>query len=197
MKLASALKLQELHSTAAGTQATNPDSRSADEWIKKYLSDKQKRLNDLRVQLNTLLGPEKGEVHGSWRADKPPIYDQDPRKVAGGGKWAVVSPEGEIISTWQSKEEAERAAYAVWKGITPSSTGATAGARVKKLQAVDVFSDPQLMEQGRKKFIKHPKPDVVKLADWMRTGDQRPSSGGGAAGTGGAAGPSGGGAGSS
>ncbi len=266
MKLAQVLKLQELHSTAAGTQATVPDSRSADEWIKKYLSDKQQRLNDLRVQLNTLLGPGKGEVHGegtsegaskgwdergrgrkptilitdngwygkngfykngdgmnhfdtltkfklvkgddplpsyldafkqgyvriefpynrkssvmleglgvdsfrdalarlpsetktvmlewwepkpysnqlskeeaidlyaSWRADRPSLQNQRIKRVATGGKWAVVDPDGLVISTWKTQEEAELAAYAMWKGITPSSTGATAGARVKKLE---------------------------------------------------------------
>jgi hypothetical protein len=331
MKLAQTLKLQELQSTAAGTQATVPDSRSADEWIKKYLDDKNKRLNDLRRSMNFLLGPEKGEmqsegtsegaskgwdtrgrgrkslqlvtgdgwyahgkfypvnsgeqhidvavrdglapkmrgapsyekvftqpdivrirtskiyggdrpetimnlegstkedlknvlavlprdiktvnlewwhpkydssgiiskeeaidVYAAWRMDKPPIDEQDVRKVAGSGKWLVVSPEDEIISRWETQDEAEKAAYANWKGITPSSTGATAGARVKRLQAEDVFSDPALMEQGRRDFIKHPKPRAVQLADWLREGDHRPSSAGGAAGNGGTAGGGGG-----
>lgn len=321
MKLSSTLWFIDVKAHAAGTQATVPDSRSADSWIKKYLDDKNKRLNDLRVQMNTLLGPGKGEVHGegtsegaskgwdergrgrkgqtgenrgrratdkigslitgtgwyangqfyplqdgeehmraairlglanahavysdmfqkpnvvrvriynygvadletgkkeylkdalaalprevntvnmewwyprvvttgrmskeeaidlyaAWRMDKPPISEQDPKKVAGGGNWAVTSSEGEIISTWQTEEEANNAAYVYWHGIIPSSTGATGGARVKKLQAVDVFSDPNLMEQGRKKFIKHEKPNVVKLADWLRDGDHRPSSAG-------------------
>lgn len=177
-----------IKAAVAGTQATTPDSRKADAWIKDYLDKKQKRLNDLRVQMNTLLGPEKGEVHGSWREDKPPVWEQMPQRAAGGGKYAVVDPEGRIISTWQTEEEAENAAYALWKGIAPSSTGATAGARVQKIEAEDVFSDPELMEQGRRDYIGHEKPDPVKLADWLRDGDQRPSSGGGAAGTGGAGG---------
>ncbi len=320
MKLAQVLKLQELQSTAAGTQATVADSRTADEQIKAILDRKNKRLNDLRVRLNFLLGPEKGELHSSWRADRPSLENQRIKRVATGGKWAVVDPDGYVTSTWQTEEEAQKAAYAMWKGITPSSTGATAGARVKKLEtsgtsegaskgwdkrgrghlhtaafgkrvvtalseavpeanfkvvgsvakqgysrndldirlifkpaedpgfddemharferalrklgftqlgqtdhgdvytstkarklvidfwfgeptedqlafgdmaAVDVFSDPQLMEQSRKKFIKHGKPRVVKLADWLRDGDHRPSSAGSTAGTGGAGGPGG------
>lgn len=317
MRLAQTLKLQELQSTAAGTQATVPDSRSADSWIKKYLDDKNKRLNDQRVRMNSLLGPEKGELqsegtsegaekgwdsrgrgrksssepkalitragwygkdkfypkasnedhqdmlhrlgikdpngfngmmiafqkgyvritmgvskaylegidknsfrdalanlpkavetveldwhepkynheilskeeaidmYASWRADKPPVSEQDIRKAASGGAWAVVTPDGEVLSTWQTQQEAENAAYSNWKGITPSSTGATAGAKVKRVkdvQAEDVYSDPQLMEQGRKKFLKHDKPMAVKLADWLRDGDHRPSSAGKAAG---------------
>lgn len=131
-------------------------------------------------------------LYAAWRVDKQPTYAQDPRKVASGGKWAVVSPEDEIISTWQSEDEAKKAAYVYWRGIAPSATGPTGGARVKKIAAEDVFSDPALMEQGRRDYIGHPKPRVVKYADWLREGDHRPSSAGGAAGTGGAGGSSGG-----
>src|SRR5208283_1915757 len=55
MKLADTLRLQNLNAYAAGSQATAPDSREADAWIKKYLDDKNKRLNDLRVLLHRKL----------------------------------------------------------------------------------------------------------------------------------------------
>lgn len=177
MNLEQSIWFQEkMKAAAAGTQATVPDSRKSDDWIKNYLDAKQKRLNDLRVSLNTLLGPEKGEVHGSWRADKPPLWEQKPERAAGGGQYAVVDPEGRVISTWHSKAEAENAAYALWKGIAPSSTGATAGARVQKIAAEDVFNNPELMEKSRRDYIGHGKPRVVKYADWLRDGDHRPSS---------------------
>jgi hypothetical protein len=124
-------------------------------------------------------------------------YNQSPEKMAGGGKWAVVDQEGLIISVWKTREEAEKAAYPMWRGISPSSTGATAGTKIKRLSAADIFLDTEHGDKTRSKFIKHPKPKVVKLADYLRHGDLRPSSqfhhGGGAAGTGGASGPGGGG----
>jgi hypothetical protein len=118
----------------------------------------------------------------------------------------VVDPEGLLISTWDTKEEAENAAYALYHGIAPSSTGATAGARVvrladwkAKIEAADIFQDTEYGDRTRAKFLKNPKPKAVKLADFLRTGDRRPSSvnPGGAAGAGGVAGPSGGGGGTS
>lgn len=55
MNLANTLKLQNLNAGSAGTQATVADSRSADEWVKRWLDDKNKRLNDLRQSLHKLL----------------------------------------------------------------------------------------------------------------------------------------------
>jgi hypothetical protein len=119
-----------------------PDSRSTDEWIKKFLDDKNKRLNDLRRNLNHLLGPEKGEwraevdadeLEAAYREDKKTAFPQAKTRIAGGGKWAVVSPEDEIISTWATEEEAWRAARPYWMGLLPSATGPTGGARVKRL----------------------------------------------------------------
>lgn len=215
MKLADTLKLQNLEAYAAGSQATNPDSRKADDWIKKYLDDKQKRLNDLRVALHNKLdfnlrsyvatgasekerqAQEQG-ISGSWQVYKDTL-NQHPERMAGnGGKWAVVDREGLILSTWDTKEEAEEASFPVYHGIAPSATGPTSGTVVKKLEAEDMFQNPDLGDKTRAKFLKHPKPKVVKVADWLRDGDHRPSShGGGAAGTGGAGGPSGGGGGTS
>lgn len=193
MNISQTLKFSEMKAYAAGTQATTPDSRSADEWVKQYLDRKNKRLDDLRKTLHNLLDyPEPVQIESAFRADKPPLYNQMPERVASGGQWAVTSPEGEILSTWPTKALAERAAFPLYKGLSPSSTGATAGARVKKLHATDIFDDPELDDKTRAKFIKGPKPRVVKLADFLRLGDLRPSSnGGGAAGTGGAGGPSG------
>lgn len=70
MKLASTLKLQEMQSAVAGTQATVADSRSADEWVKRWLDEKNQRLNDLRRQLNYILGPEKGQLRSSREDEK-------------------------------------------------------------------------------------------------------------------------------
>ena len=213
MKLADTLRLQNLNAYAAGSQATAPDSREADAWIKKYLDDKNKRLNDLRVLLHRKLdfglrsyvetgasdkeneAAERG-IRGSWQVYKD-TQNQHPERMAGGGKWAVVDRDGLILSVWETKEEAEEASFPVYHGIAPSFTGPTAGTKVKKLEAEDIFSDPDLGDKTRAKFLKHPKPKVVRVADWLRVGDHRPSSGGGAAGTGGAAGPSGGGGGTS
>lgn len=136
MNLANAIKLKSLDGAAAGTQATVPDSRSADDWIKKFLDDKNKRLNALRRELNHLIGPEKGEWHAAVREDKKSAFPQSPGKTAQGGRWAVVSPEDEIISTWPSKEEAYRAAFPYWRGLLPSATGPTGGARVKRVRDV-------------------------------------------------------------
>jgi hypothetical protein len=195
MKLAEVLKIQELQGAAAGTQATSPDSRSADEWIKGYLDRKNKRLNDLRESLHRLLdyrverttGDGRKEIEAAFNVYKD-VSLQDPDKVASGGQWAVTDLEGLIISTWDTEEEANMAAFPLYKGIAPSSTGATAGARVKKLEAADIFQNEELGDRTRAKFLKHPKPPVVKLADWLRTGDHRPSSAGGAAGNGGTGG---------
>lgn len=55
MNLANTLRLQNLNAGSAGAQATVPDSRSSDEWIKKFLDAKNKRLNDLRKSLHKLL----------------------------------------------------------------------------------------------------------------------------------------------
>jgi hypothetical protein len=188
MNLEQTLVLQHLRAAAAGTQATTADSRAADEWIKNWLDKKQERLNNLRVQMNTLLGPEKGEVHGAYNVYKPVISEQEPEKYANGGKWAVTDMEGLIISTWPTEAEAEEAAYPIYRGILPSATGPTGGARVRRLDAADVFTDPDLSNKTRARFLKHPKPDIVKLADWLRMGDHRPSSAGGAAGSGGTGG---------
>lgn len=205
MNISQTLKFHGLQAAAAGTQGTVPDSRKSDEWIKGYLDRKNKRLDDLRKSLHNLLDypPElneykRPEMNAAFRADKPPTYNQQPEKVASGGEWAVVSPEDEIISTWETKALAEQAAFPLYKGLSPSSTGATAGARVKKLHATDIFDTPELGDETRAKFIKGPKPRVVKLADFLRMGDLRPSSHGqGSAGTGGTGGPSGGGSGTS
>jgi hypothetical protein len=132
-------------------------------------------------------------LYCSWRADRPSLGNQRIERVATGGEWAVVDPDGYVISTWQTEEEAEAAAWPIYKGILPSATGPTGGARVKKLSAADIFQDTEYGDKTRAAYLKHPKPQVVKLADWLRDGDQRPSSAGGAAGTGGAGGPSGGG----
>ncbi len=132
-------------------------------------------------------------LYSSYNIYKPSItWEQHPEKIAGGGQWAVTDLEGLIISTWKTRAEAYRAAFALYKGLAPSSTGATAGARVKHLSAADIFDDEELGDRTRAKFLKHPKPEVVKLADRLRMDDWRPSShghGSGAAGTGGAAGP--------
>lgn len=189
MNLANTIRLQNLNGGAAGAQATVPDSRSADEWIKNWLDKKNKRLNDLRQQLHQLLDyPEPvDEVSGAYREDKKSIFKQMPGRVAGHGSWAVVSPEGEIISRWDTREQAERAAWPAWNGVKPSATGASGGARVKYISAADIFQDDDLDNRTRAKFLKHPKPRVVKDADVLRMGDRRPSSHGqGSAGTGGA-----------
>ena len=188
MNLANTIKLQTLEGGAAGAQATVADSRSADEWIKKWLDDKNKRLNDLRKELHQLLDfPQPVEIDGAYREDKKSKFEQMPGRVSGTGRWAVVSPEGEIISRWSTKAEADRAAWPAWNGIMPSATGPTGGARVKKLAAADIFQDTDLGDKTRRKFLKHDKPQVVKDADILRIKDRRPSSHGqGSAGTGGA-----------
>lgn len=193
MNLEQSLAMKDLYAAVAGTQATSPDSRAADEWIKDYLDKKNKRLNDLRRSLTTLMGPEKGEVHAVYNVYKPVMSEQTPDKVANGGQWAVMDMEGLILSTWPTQQEAEEAAFPIYRGILPSATGATGGARVKKLEAADVFQDPNYNDKMRRniRVLQHPKPKVVQYADWLRTGDHRPSSAGGAAGTGGAGGPSG------
>lgn len=200
MNINQTISFMDIRADVAG-QDHSPESRSSDTWIKNYLDRKNKRLNDQRVRYHNLLDQMKqiqpGEISASWRVDKPPLYKQDPRKSSPGGKWAVVSPEDEIISTWPTREEALRAAYGFWEGLAPSSTGATSGARVKRVKdivhAADIFQDTEHGDKTRAKFLKHPKPQVVKLADSLRDKDQRPSSfGHGAAGSGGAAGPSGG-----
>lgn len=199
MNISQTLKFHGLQAAAAGTQATVPDSRKADEWIKGYLDRKNKRLDDLRKTLHNLLDyPQPVDIDGAFRADKSATYLQQPEKVASGGDWAVVSPEDEIISTWPTKAQAEQAAFPLYKGLAPSATGATGGARVKRLAAADIFDTPEMGDETRAQFIKGPKPRVVKLADFLRMGDLRPSSHGqGSAGTGGAGGPSGGGSGTS
>lgn len=193
MNLANTIKLQNLNAGAAGAQATVPDSRSADEWIKKFLDDKNRRLNDLRKELHSLLDfPQPVEIDGAYREDKKSIFEQMPGRVAGYGRWAVVSPEGEIISRWDTKAEADAAAWPAWRGIKPSATGASGGARVKRLAAADIFQDEELGNRTRARFLKHPKPRIVKDADILRLGDRRPSSHGqGSAGTGGAGGSTG------
>jgi hypothetical protein len=192
MNLANTIKLQTL-GASAGAQATVPDSRSADEWIKKYLDDKNKRLNDLRKELHQLIDfPQPVEIDGAYRVDKLSKFEQMPGRVAGHGSWAVVSPEGEIISRWDTKAEADQAAWPVWKGLKPSATGASGGARVVRLKrkdiaAADIFEDQDLGDSTRRRFIKHDKPQAVKDADILRLKDRRPSSHGqGSAGTGGA-----------
>lgn len=138
------------------------------------------------------------DLYCAFRADKSATYLQKPERVASGGRWAVTSPEGEILSTWPTKALAEQAAFPLYKGLLPSSTGATGGARVKRLHAMDIFDNEELDNKTRAQFIKGPKPRVVKLADFLRMGDLRPSSHGqGSAGTGGAGGPAGGGGGTS
>jgi len=196
VNLRDAMKVYTLDFAAAGGQATVADSRSADEWIKKWLDEKNKRENDLRVKLHALLDhpPQldeylRPEMKAAFRADKPPIYEQKPGRVASGGRWAVVSQEGEIISTWKTEDEAKRAAKPYWRGILPSATGPTGTAQVKYIQAADIFVDPELQDRTRskQKVLQHPKPKVVKDADQLRMGDRRPSSHGqGSAGTGGA-----------
>lgn len=193
MNLAETLRLRTLKASSAGAQATVPDSRSADEWIKKWLDNKSKRQDDLRKELHSLLDfPNPVEIDGAYREDKKSAFEQMPGRVAGFGRWAVVSPEGEIISRWNTKAEADAAAWPAWNGIKPSATGASGGARVKKLSAADIFQDPDMGDRTRARFLKHGKPRVVKDADILRVGDRRPSSHGqGAAGTGGAGGATG------
>lgn len=153
MNLANTIKLQTLGAGAAGAQATVPDSRSADEWIKKFLDDKNKRLNALRKELHSLLDfPQPVEIDGAYREDKKSIFEQMPGRVAGHGRWAVVSPEGEIISRWDTKAEADAAAWPAWKGIKPSATGASGGARVKRLRAGGPGSGCKGENCGRKAY---------------------------------------------
>jgi hypothetical protein len=295
MNLRNTLKYRDMKAAVAGTQATHADPRSADEWIKKFLDDKNKRQNDLRVRMHNLLDhppkldeylrPEmkaygtsegvkkewdtrgrgvgqrgasywkrkykeagvempiinytvkhKSQYEGEFNLElntsegmyhqrgenvkdakekflgwylemklrKKGIeaaynnykdtFNQHPEKMAGGGKWAVMDQEGLILSVWNTQEEAEAAAWPMWRGIAPSDSGPTAGTKVKRLAAADIFVDEEHGDKTRSRFIKHPKPKVVKLADALRLGDWRPSShgGGGAAGVGGTAGPSGG-----
>jgi len=209
MKLQDVIRFQNIRAAAAGTQATVADSRSADEWIKNYLSDKQKRLDDLRKTLHNLLDrPPKldeymrPEMKAAFRADKLfPL--QKPGRVGGTGRWAVITPDGEILSRWETKAEADAAAWPLWRGIKPSATGPTGGARVVELgdedevttndilnvEAADIFDTPELQEKTRNKHkvLRHPKPRAVQDADILRLGDRRPSSHGqGSAGTGGA-----------
>lgn len=209
MRLTDTCRLHGIAGAAAGTQATVVDSRKADDWIKQYLSDKQKRLDDLRKELHGLLDhpPKMDEYmrpeqtfHGSYREDKrSPI--QQPGRAPGHGRFAVCSPEGEIISRWPTKEEARSAAWGMWRGISPSATGATGGARVVEIDenaseildpldvhAADIFQDPDHQDKTRNKFkvLRHKKPRAVEDADRIRMGDNRPSSHGqGSAGTGG------------
>lgn len=192
MNLANTLKLQNLKASSAGAQATVPDSRSADEWIKKWLDNKNKRLNDLRQELHNILDyPTPVEIESAYRNDKNNgPKEQEPGKVGGTGSWCVVSPEDEIISRWKTKAEADAAAWPAYKGILPSATGPAGGARVKHLSEImgaDIFQDEELGDRTRAAFLKHPKPRIVKDADILRKGDRRPSSHGqGSAGTGGA-----------
>jgi hypothetical protein len=160
MNLAETLKLRNIKASAAGAQATVPDSRSADEWIKNWLDKKNKRLNDLRQELHNLLDfPEPVEIESAYREDKKSLFEQMPGRVAGHGRWAVVSPEGEIISRWDTKEEADAAAWPAYKGIKPSATGASGGARVKKLAAGGPGSGCQGPNCGR------PKSRMAELKD--------------------------------
>lgn len=192
MRLADVIKLHHpVQAAVAGTQATVADSRSADEWIKNWLDQKNKRLNDLRKELHNLLDfPEPVEIDGAYREDKKSAFKQMPGRVGGSGPWCVVSPEMEIISRWATKKEADSAAWGAWNGIRPSATGATGGARVKhisELDAADIFDSTDLGDKTRARFLKHSKPQVVKDADILRLKDRRPSSHGqGSAGTGGA-----------
>jgi hypothetical protein len=141
MNIRQTLAMQDIWAHAAGTGSTSPDSRKSDAWIKDFLDQKQKRLNDLRQDLHNKLDHPpaldeylRPEMKAAWRADKTPVYSQDINKVASGGSWGVISPDGEVISTWKTKKEAENAAFALYKGLSPSSTGATAGARVEKIK---------------------------------------------------------------
>lgn len=157
MKLNDAIKVSNLD-FASGTQATVADSRSADEWIKKWLDEKNKRQNDLRVSLHKLLDHPptldeylRPEMKAAFRVDKPPIYEQKPGRVASGGRWAVVSQEGEIISTWQTEEEAKKAAKPYWRGLLPSASGPTGTAQVKYIAAGGPGSGCQGPNCGRPK----------------------------------------------
>jgi hypothetical protein len=198
VNLANTLRLQNLKAANAGAQATVADSRSADEWVKRWLDDKNRRLNDLRARLHNLLDHPpaldeylRPEIKAAYRNDKNNgPKDQMPGRVAGTGNWAVVSPEGEIISRWPTKAEADAAAWPAWRGIKPSATGASGGARVVRLRrvsAADIFEDVEHGDKTRRKFLKKDKPQIVKDADILRLRDRRPSSHGqGSAGTGGA-----------
>jgi len=151
MKLADTIKLRNLHGAAAGSQATVPDSRSADQWIKNYLDKKNQRLNDMRMKLHRLLdfnqkgyvktGPSDKEneaaergIWGAWNVYKDTV-NQDVDLI-GDKPWAVVDPEGLVISTWDTRDEAVQAAWPMYHGIAPSSTGATAGTRVMRTSEV-------------------------------------------------------------
>lgn len=66
MNIAQTLAFQQMKAAAAGAQGTVPDSRKADEWIKSYLDRKNKRLDDLRKSLHTLLDyPQPVEIAGA------------------------------------------------------------------------------------------------------------------------------------
>ncbi len=55
MNLSQTMAIQSLKANVAGTQATTPDSRASDQWVKNYLDAKSKRLNDTRERLNNLM----------------------------------------------------------------------------------------------------------------------------------------------
>lgn len=149
MKLQDTIRLHNLKAAVAGTQATVVDSRSSDDWIKKFLSDKQKRLDDLRKNLHNLLDHPPGldeymrpeqTLRAAYREDKR-FDPQKPGRVGGYGKWAVVTPEGEILSRWPTKQEADEAAWPVWRGLKTSDMGPAGKARVVELSDADEITD--------------------------------------------------------
>lgn len=157
--------LRLIHGEQAGSQTGAPDSRKADDWIKNYLDEKQGRLNELRQQVMRV--KDAAPIRAAFNIIKNTV-DQDPDRMAEGGRFAVIDPEGLLISTWPTQQQAQKAAY-----MMPSAKWVDMGAD-------DAFRARYL---GKK-------PKALEEADNLRQRIQtRPRT---TAGTGGAAGPGGG-----
>jgi SLT domain-containing protein len=109
LRLTTTVRLYEnMQADTASGHAGPPDSRSADEWIKDYLDKKNKKLNDMRQELLRTVDPM---IRAAYQEGKY-VDEQDIYKIAEGGRWAVMSPDGLILSTHHERGDAEVASDA-------------------------------------------------------------------------------------
>ena len=149
MKMSEVLKM---HFESPGTQSTSPGPRSADDWIRKYLDDKETRQNNMRQMAQRYLDAKPKKVSTTDDLEAVNFVglpkENFIEKAAEGGRYAVVNSQGLLLGTYHNMADAETAARA----------------KIEPTKIIDLGMD----QDGRPNGSLGEKPDVLNVADALR-----------------------------
>jgi len=155
MNLATTIKFVtgDIQAESSGQMGPS-DSRSSDEWIKNWLEQKALKANEIRQQLHRTIDPHLRELRSAVQEGKD-VLDQDVGKIAGSGRYVVMSTDGLIVSRHDDRDEAADAAmgkrYAMVVDLGPEFEYRQKGPLGKRLplnKVVDALRSRDLQRLG-------------------------------------------------